>query len=233
VNDRIESEKDLRYWLVTEDRYMSAHTRDWLERTAPVQAADTLARIAQDAQPETRPVWRVMLADFAGILLFTSDAVSHQGPNARKAGTRAALMLADRDDARCLAPLARVFETRPSQQSKYQKRIEDALTRVLSQEADRRQVAAQGQAGQQDARAAVQTLAKRLWDHGGARRDLPDGFADLLLAALRYLHAPGGEPDQALLESIATSLPATPNRARVEKAAAALLALPKKPDRVG
>ena len=118
MNDPIQSEDELRYWLVNEDWYMSRHTREWLERTPPDEAADLLARIAQDANPEPRSAWSMFLTGIASSGFSPSNAIAGKGPDERKAGTRAALMLANLNDARCVAPLVRVFETNGLWQNK-------------------------------------------------------------------------------------------------------------------
>lgn len=220
-NDPIRSENDLRHWLASEDVYMSQHTRQWLERTAPPEAADILARIAQDANREARGSWTRMLSDFAGVLFLPSGTLANKGFNVRKAGLRAALMLADRNDPRCIAPLARAFQTASEKQTKYQKATEAALIRCLARAAASHGEAAEG-TPPPCAAPDLRALAERIWNSGGIRRDLPRVFSDVLLLAIGLARRWGGEPDIALLQSIAgTDLKnpsRVPNRARVKEA---------------
>jgi hypothetical protein len=151
--------------------------------------------------------------------LATSDGIGGKGPGARRAGTRAALMLADRGDPRCIAPLVRVFSTGGFLQNKYQDQIEAALTKFLTHEGDRPEVA----------RFApdIRLLADRL-RQGGERGDLSPGRADLLIAILRCLEPLGGPENLALLRAIAGSASGSParqpQRARVKATAEELLA---------
>src|SRR5690242_12732445 len=107
MNGPIESERDLRYWLTNEDWYMSSHTRRWLESTQLQEAADLLARIAEDANPEPRWGLSAFLSVLAVSGFSFTGAIAGKGPQIRKAGIRAALMLANLNDLRSIPPLVR------------------------------------------------------------------------------------------------------------------------------
>ena len=213
MNDPIQSEEDLRYWLAHEDWYMSSHTREWLERTPPPEAAEMLVRIAGDAQPEppssTRSVLMGILNAFS-----VSGELGRKDIQKRNAGARAAIMLANLHDARGIPPLVRIFETDARRQNKYQELIEAALARFFS-EASGPEIAPCAE--------DVRNLAERIRQFGGEQRDLSPALTDLLLAVLRCLRALGGEPDLALLRAIAEAPETRPNRARVQQSARALL----------
>jgi hypothetical protein len=214
MNRPVQSEEDLRYWLAHEDWYMSSHTREWLERTPTGQAAAVLERIARDADPEPAATTRSVLM---GILnaFSVSGELGRKDIQKRNAGARAAIMLADNlDDARCIPPLVRVFQTDGRRQSKYQELVETALTRFLS-EASGPEIAPYAE--------DIRSLAERIREFSGGQRDLSPVFTDLLLAALRCLRALGGEPDLALLRAIAEAPETKPNRLRAKQAARALL----------
>jgi hypothetical protein len=213
-----QAEGDIRYWLANEDWYLSAYTRAWLERTPPDVAADILAQIAEDADLEARSSWSVFLMIFAVAGFSPSNAIAGKHPDDRKAGIRAALLLAGMEDARSIAPLVRVYETDPLRQSKYQERIEPALTRVLNHVLS----AANDHEIHQYAD-DVRHLTSRAWGFGGGRRELPMGTTDLLLTALRWLGRSRTEADTRLLRLIAASQGRMPNRVRVKEAANALL----------
>lgn len=208
--------EDLRYWLANEDWDMSRFTRRWLERTPPGEAADTLAEIAEGARPEPGSLlYRLVL-----VVALSGFANSVAGVAERKAGIRAALLLANLGDDRCVAPLVRVFDPYGFWQSRYEAQIERALTRFLAAAAD-----GGGDAGRHAA--DVRLLVERAW-RGGRGGDLRGSIAELLLAAVHYLRvARGAEGDDALLRGIAgASLPNPehqPNRARVRDAAFAAL----------
>lgn len=210
----VSAEEDLRYWLANEDWYPSQYTRQWLERTPAEEAADTLAHVAEDAQPEPRAFWSVAITFLSIAGLTTSDGIAGSGPGARKAGTRAALLLIERDDPRGVAPLARVFSTDGILQSKYQEQIEQALTVFLSRN--------EAQAKDAPYLADLRTLAHRLWQVGSLR-DLSQARADLLLVLLRFLQTAGGEANQAVLQSITGTTVKTANRLRVRTAVAEML----------
>ena len=206
--------RTLHYWLANEDVYTSDYVRNWLTRTPPRQAMDTLARIAENARPEPHSM---LYAIFRGMLMIftTSETVSETGPAGRKAGLRAALLLAQHGDVRCIAPLVRVFETGWLWPGKYQEDIETALTRFLSASGDQPEVRRYAD--------DLRRLAERLWRSGGGRRELPEPHALLLIAILNSLRHGAEESDIALLRSIAGARPARPHRARVTAAASALL----------
>ncbi len=110
-----EAEETLRYWLANEDWYPSACTTRFLKTTPPEEAADMLVLIAEDAQPEPHSY---------SVTLYNAFATAGFMPSAggkiprRKAGVRAALLLAQLNDSRCISPLIRVFETQSVWQSK-------------------------------------------------------------------------------------------------------------------
>ncbi len=172
-----ETEDTLRYWLAQEDWYPSRYTQTFLENTPPEEIGDTLARIAADAEPEPHSY---------AALLYTAFATAGFLPSAggkiprRKAGVRAALLLAERDDPRCIPALTRVFETESVWQNKYQEQIVAALTRYLTKAASGNSEHPYGD--------EVEQLATRIWNIQ-PNSDLPVNFARLLLSALRYLHA--------------------------------------------
>lgn len=198
----IQTEEDLRYWLVNEDWYMSRHTREWLEATPADEAADLLARVAQDAQPEPRSAWSMFITGFASAGFAPSNAIAGAGPNNRKSGIRAAVMLGNQGDFRALVPLLRVFEPDPRWQNKYQRQIADALIELLSAapDAESRRFAPE-----------IRALADRIWRFGAPKRDLPDPLTDVLLAALRWLAA----IDPSAAEAVLVASAETPNRSRV------------------
>jgi hypothetical protein len=205
---------DLRYWLANEDWYMSRYTREWLQRTPGDEASDTLAAIAVDAVAEPRAPWAVMATVVASAGLATSDGIGGKGPGARKAGTRAALILAELNDLRCISPLVRVFSTGGFLQSKYQSQIESALFQVLS-----------GIENTHDSARYtpdVRELVERIWK-SGERRDLSPAHADLVIAGIKFLHNVGGPDNLATVHAIISDQSASaarqPQRARVKQAA--------------
>lgn len=212
-------EVELRYWLANEDWYKSRYTMRWQERTPHDEAADTLAEIAQSAQPEPRALWSVAATIFASSGLATSDGIAGGGAGARKAGTRAALMLAEMEDPRCIAPLVRVFSLGGGLlQNKYHDQITAALLRVLS-------AAAEGPSPE-FVRAApeVRTLAERIWGtEADLRRDLVPVHTELLRAALQFLAAAGGWDNTEVLRKVAASPVRAPNRLRARDCAQVLL----------
>jgi len=201
-------EIELRYWLANEDWYPSRYTREWLERTPPDMASETLARIAEDAYPESHLPWVVFFAALAVAGFFPSNAIAGRRPDARKAGLRAALMLADRNNARALPALVRVFETSGVWQGKYQEKIEAALLRLTDKSASPKM---------QQYAPDILALAERLRAFGG-RREISPRNTRLLLALLPHL-----PPDAPLLKSIADAQARPPNRRKVSELAQALL----------
>ncbi|MES2459931.1 MAG: hypothetical protein V4671_05050 [Armatimonadota bacterium] len=215
----IQPDTDLRYWLANEDWYMSRYTREWLERTPPEIAADTLAAIAEDAVAEPRAPWAIVATVVASAGLATSDGIGGKGPGSRKAGTRAALILAERGDSRAIPPLVRVFSTGGFLQSKYQSQIETALAKLLE--------SADAPSGLPTYAGDIRTLAECIWQ-SGERQDLSPAHADLLLAAIRTLDAIGGPAELAIIRAIAESTAGNvarqPQRARVKAVAENLIA---------
>jgi hypothetical protein len=210
--------KTLRYWLATEDIYTSTYVREWLERTPLEEAAGILAGIAEYAQPEPHSFWYMFSRGFT-MMFTTSEIISDRSPAGRKAGIRAALLLADMDDPNCLPPLARAFETQAFWEGKYQEAIEEALIRFLSDADGRPDIAPFA--------ADINNLALRIWQSGGGRKELSPRRANLLIAALHCLKGIAGESEivllSLLLRLIAATRTSTPNRARVQEAAIALL----------
>lgn len=206
----------LRYWLANEDWDMSQYTRNWLECTPPSDAADVLAGIAEGAQPEpSSPLYRVVLA-----VALSGFANSVAGVGERKAGVRAALMLARLGDHRAIAPLTRVFDPYGSWQSKYQRGIESALARLLSD------AVADGGASATHVEDVVRLVARTWPLDGKTRQDLTPSLTALLLACIAYLCAAGGGDARVTLRSLASRAadPARhPNRVGVQQAAKAAL----------
>jgi len=204
----------LQYWLANEDVYTSDYVRKWLERTPPERAADTLASIAQYAQPESHSFWWMM---FHGLttMLTTAEIISENSPAGRKMGVRAAMLMANLHDPRACAPLVRVFETHWFWEGKYQAAIETALLRLL---ADPESVL-NGSLSHSDLR----ELAARIWRTGNHRQELSSRRSDLLIAALHRLKPIVEESDTTLLKSLASAKTLLPQRRKVQEAAASLL----------
>jgi hypothetical protein len=203
----------LQYWLVNEDVYTSSYVLKWLKRTPSQEAADTLACIAQQAYPESHSLaWMF----FHGLtaMLTTAEIVSKNSPAGRKAGIRAALLLAGRNDPRALAPLARVFEPHWFWESKYQPAIEAALLSFLSK--------AEPGLNLSSYRDALLGVAERLWHNGAGRKELSARRADLLIALLQQLSTGGEERERRLLKTISAGEARSLQRGRVQETAAAL-----------
>lgn len=204
---RASGEPDLRHWLANEDWYPSQFTRDFFERTPPVQANDELARIAEDADLEKLTPWSLFTIGFALAGFTMSFGLAGPSINDRKAGIRAALYLAERGDVRAVPALARVWSKGGLLASRYQEQIDRALTQFLQNTPPSTTEAY---------RDALDALAQRVWTARG-RRDLTEADAGLLLALLPHLSADG--PVQL------TSFPGQTghNRAPVSAAVARLL----------
>jgi hypothetical protein len=196
-----ETEETLRYWLAQEDWYPSRYTQNFLNTNPADVANETLARIAEDAQPEPHSY---------GALLYTAFATIGFMPSAggkvlrRKSGVRAALLLAERNDGRCVPALIRVFETEAVWQNKYQEQIVTGLTRYLAKTTDDGNTVSYTE--------EVAELIARIWNHA-QKRDLSPSLARLLLSAASYLRAPGA--NHAILRTIAESEPPRPIRREV------------------
>lgn len=190
---------------------MSHSTREWLKRTPPEQALDILAKIAEDAQPDRQSFLQyfltLLLASFA-----TSDGLNPKAV-ARRVGTRAAMMLADRDDPRCLPPLVRVFELNIMRQSNYQARIEKSLLRYLSNVVEQEGGVAALRPYEEDLR----TLVTRIWRDG--RKELSPVLTEMLIVTLRSLAEIGGAANIALIATLANATPTKPNLRRVHELA--------------
>lgn len=194
-------QEELQYWLANEDWYPSRFTQNWLRRTPAAEVVETLNLIAQDAQPQPPCLLSRIGIIFATTGFATSSGIAGGGPQKRKAGVRAALMLGDLNDLRAITPLVRVFDPYGFWQSKYQKEIEVTLTRLLSQAAEQGGVAAY--------RNEVQTLINRILQDSRKRSDLSGPLTDLLITSLHYLRAIGGAENQTFLTNVATMFSAT------------------------
>lgn len=206
--------RTLLYWLANEDIYTSPYVRNWLKRTPREEAADVLAHISEYAQPESRSFFH---QGFLGLLMMftTAEVVTKKSPAGRKAGTRAAMLLANRNDLRSLAPLVRVFEPDWFWAGKYQAAIETALLQLLSEAEGQPEIRAHAE--------DLRNLANRIWRSGPRRADLSPRLTDLLLATLRLLKEIDGETDLALLKSLTEAKATQPNRARIKATATELL----------
>lgn len=211
---RSDDHRTLVYWLANEDVYTSPYVRNWLKSTPPIEVADMLADIARNARPETISLGDMIMQGV--LMMFTTSAIiSEKSPSGRKAGTRAAILLANRKDFRSLPPLVRVFETRWFWAGKYQETIEKSLLHLLDGAADLPKI-------RQYAR-ELRKLAEIIWDSGHRRRELSRSLTSLMLKILPCLALVGETPDLELLKSIASSRAATAHRKQVKDAAAALL----------
>lgn len=194
------------YWLANEDLYTSDSVRIWMDRNPPETVADDLARLAANAQPEPRSFWYGLFRGFM-MAFGTSDAVSEKGPGGRKAGVRAALLLARMGDLRSLPPLVRAFETHWNRKGKYQDSIERALLGLV-----------ENSTGMPETRAYAQDTAmllERIWRSGGT--DLSPQSADLAIAAVRALAASENDHARRILHEIAASKSSSPNKMRVRE----------------
>ncbi len=202
--DEIET---LRYWLANEDVYTSPYVRNWLERTPIAYAADALAQIASQAQPDSRTPWSLLSRGFRA--MFTaSEIITEKSPAGRKAGVRAAMLLANLGDVGCLAPLSRVFEPNWYWAGRYQKAIETCLLRFLARELNPEE--------RNDNCQSLLRLAELLWSTGGARADLSEEHTQLLQVLMRQLPSPGTDASDSLKSTIAASRTTKPNRMRVK-----------------
>ena len=208
-----ETEETLRYWLAQEDVYPSRYTQNFLRNTARNDANDTLASIAADADAEPHSYFALLYSAFATIGFMPS--AGGKIPR-RKAGVRAALLLSDRNDIRCVAPLVRVFETDPVWQNHYQAQIVSALSHFFANNAGKLLVP--------EIVKDAEHLAAHVWSHA-PRRDLPPAWARLLSNVLRFVRAAHAGGD--LLQTVtATNYATFPNRAAVRETALALLDKP-------
>ncbi len=208
--------KELRHWLANEDWYPSRHTRLWLERTDPEVAADVLAGLAERADLESKNPAVQFLATFAAGFS-PSGTIGGEAAIDRKAGIRAALMLAEMGDVRSVPPLVKIFEPYQTRQSKYQGQIEKLLSSLFTQ-------AAQNPTPEivPTCAAPARTLAERIWNER-ANYDLNQSLADLLVKTARLLIAIENEPNRLFLNQIVESATARPNRKQVQEQLRALL----------
>ena len=206
----------LQYWLANEDIYTSTFVKNWLKRTPRGEAADALASIAKYARPESRSPLTMMFLGLTAMLT-TAEIISINSPAGRKAGIRAALLLANLNDVRCLMPLVAVFEMHWFWEGKYQQAIESALLRFLLKDDDSLDWKMHIE--------TLQSLAERIWLSGDAKQDLSVRRTDLLVAALRRmkLTPESARPATSLLLRKIVDGVRTPQRRRAAIAAQALL----------
>lgn len=210
-------------------------------------AADLLAKIADGVVTQRHARRKAAVTVLvggglvaAGLCLFSNPAVPVAGAgvalnlavggfsDGTRAARRAALLLAERDDYRAIAPLARLWEVCPSPTAaRDNEQVEHALTRLLT--------ALTAHKYENVADDAVRDLLARAFPLPGRKpspathADLPDARADLLLSALRYLaHATPGK-DSALSHDLIARIAAAPvpelapNRATLHETAALCL----------
>ena len=212
---RAEELNTLRYWLANEDIYTSAYVRKWLERTPREAAVDTLAEMARTARPESHSLLRMMFHALTAMLT-TAEIISDNSPAGRKAGIRAAMLLAGMNDPRALPPLARVLETHWFWEGKYQAAIEAALLRLLADVPETLDLSPY--------RTDLRKIVEDLLQFGHGKQEISSRRADLLIAALKRLAPIAEETDFSLLQKIASAQVRTPQRTRVKEAASALSA---------
>ena len=203
----------LRFWLASEDIYTSPFVSHWLERTPKQRAADVLAEVSIHAGKEPRALIPMMLSAYM-MAFSTSEVVTDKSPAGRKSGVRAAMLLANLEDPRCIAPLVRVFEPHWYWAGKYQETIEKALLKYLNGEA------AQNDPGLAGFAPDLQRLIERIWRSGGGRRDLTPRLADLAVAALQTLNQTDPNAAKTISAMLSTSRSNLPNRSRVRAAVA-------------
>lgn len=204
-----EEYEELEYWLSNEDWYKSRFTQNWLKRTPPEVAVEVLAPLAAKADLEPRNPWAMFVRGFVASGFSATSAIAGQKIRLRRAGVRAALLLAELNDARAIPALTRVFEANRNWQHKYQELIEDALIQFLS-------------TGENIARASpyaghLRDLAQRIWESSSDRRDLSHRYMEVLLSLVRALHQIGGDEYWSFLKGIAQPEAQAPNRRRVQE----------------
>jgi hypothetical protein len=211
--------EELRHWLANEDWYPSRHTQAWLSRTDPDVAADILASLAERADLESRNPAVQFIATFAAGFS-PSGTIGGEGAIDRKAGIRAALMLAEMGDVRSVPPLVRIFEPYETRQSKYQAQIEKLLGGIFTQ-------AAQNSTSEIVAVCAdpARTLAERIWNER-TNRDLTPVLADLLYSVARFLLATGNEQNRTVVQRIAENNATKPQRRNAQDQIRLLLQKP-------
>jgi hypothetical protein len=221
AGDISKSEVDLRYWLYEEDIYTSRHTREWLARTDPREAAELLERIAQDAEIERLSPLKEFLMGMA-VAFTTSSNLLGNAHKARKCGVRAALILAEMGNPRAIPPLVRILETDGRPEGKYQPHVEAALLRLLaSKESNLPRYVPQ-----------MRDMLERIWRRRGGKGDIPARLAALLEAALPHIRGSGDPESRELLDSLASSSATGRNRAKIQQIArhaADTMAAPSQP----
>ena len=186
----------VRYWLANEDRYMSGYVRNYLETTPFSEASDDLALIATSAGCEPHSLLNALLGGFLKVFT-TAESVNERSPAGRKAGIRAALLLAHRQDPRCLAPLVRSLELGIFWAGAHQRRMEEALILFLESSPEAMDLTPYSQ--------TLSDLAKRIWRSRSLRKDLSGERISLLLLSLDWLKRIGGEKDWDLPVEIASA----------------------------
>ena len=150
-------------------------------------------------------------------MLTTAEIISVNSPAGRKSGIRAALLLANLNDARCLMPLVTVFEMHWFWEGKYQQIIESALLRFLSKDDDSLDWEMHIE--------TLQSLVEHIWLSGNAKQDLSVRRTDLLAAALQPMKLTpesARSADSLFLQKIVAGV-RMPQRRRAAMAAQALL----------
>ncbi len=184
-----------------------------MEREPRKEVAEMLTKIANVANHEPHTLWTLLFNSFVGVFT-TSEVVTEHSPAGRKAGIRAALLLASWNDPRSLKPLALAFETDWFWQGSYQDAIETALHRFLSNP-DNHDLEIQSE--------PLRILAQRVWRSGGVGRELAPRRADIIQYILKILSKMDEPANVKLIQAIAVSKARTPNRSRVKAAASRLL----------
>ncbi len=182
----------LRYWLATEDVYISPYVREWLAKTDRCAAVDTLFGFALHAASEPRSIFRMMINGYM-VVFSSSEIVRDNTPGARKAGKRAALLLASMGDLRSLQPLVNAFEAHWFWQGSYQTEIEKALLKLLSNLPPSANLSAQMD--------NLVKLANIIWK---LKSRITERQAEILIQILPLLRANGSVTDMAILKKIAS-----------------------------
>ncbi|MDX1931181.1 MAG: hypothetical protein SFU56_01110 [Capsulimonadales bacterium] len=236
----INEEQQIRSWLASDSAASKRHLRLRKESSPPEQWRRLLIGIGQEAGPVTDTGWLV-----AGILLlivalvfhnlcqsnwgafsfvtyagayafFPVVLLNHRGDR-RRVGTRAAILLALEEDVRAAPLLANAWYPGPCYDAELRFKTEEALLYLLNA------APTEAVTFSTDLK-PVAKMADRLWHAVPARRDLPDDYADLLLAVLRYLHRSDSATGRETLDRFAESetTPDLGNRHAVRETARAL-----------
>ncbi len=186
----------VRYWLANEDRYMSGYVRKYLETTPFDEASNDLELIASSAGREPHSLFDALLGGFLQVFT-TAESVNESSPAGRKAGIRAALLLAHRQDPRCLSPLVRSLELGIFWAGAHQRRMEEAL--ILFLESSPKAI------GLTPYSKTLNDLVKLIWRSRSLRNDLSKKRISLLLLSSDWLKRIGGVKGRELLVEIATA----------------------------